>query len=204
MTTRSDRFESDGHDQNASRVPSRENVGLLSRRRRTSRHAAARRREPSSRCRRRCSSRTGRAGPGRTAVARGVGSPRRSARRSRSRAGRGQRDARGRPSALAGAPAASGRARASRAGGASSTVTGDRLDEAGGSGLRRVGGEPGGEEAIDVVGCGHDTGPSTSREARASASRTARIALVARWSRDFAVPTGTPIASAVSSIVRSR
>ena len=81
---------------------------------------------------------------------------------------------------------------------------GDGLDEAGGSGLDRVGGEPGGEEAVDVVGCGHATGPSTSREARASASRTARIALVARWSRDFAVPTGTPMASAVSSIVRSR
>ena len=152
MTTSSDKFESGCHDQNASCVPSREKAGLVS-------HGFAGGQRQLLPCRPGAivtmspwmliANSPGRAGPngggtrGREPATMSEATAPRAARRP-ARAG-------GRPSGAAGAPAASGRARASRAGAASLPWPGDRLDEAGGRHLGRVGGEPGGEEAIDVV-----------------------------------------------------
>ena len=61
--------------------------------------------------------------------------------------------------------------------------------------------QPGGEAAVGVVRI-HAVQPFDRDWPRASASSAVRSARVARWSRDFAVPTGMPRASATSGTGR--
>ena len=63
-------------------------------------------------------------------------------------------------------------------------------------GVRR---QPGGDVAVEIVARGHTNRLSFVVVGRASASSAARSAPIARWSRDRAVPCGTPSTSAVSS-----
>src|SRR5262249_40569768 len=60
------------------------------------------------------------------------------------------------------------------------------------------GAEPVGEEAVETRLRGHARRPSGTAPTRASASTAPRSAWMARWSRDFAVPIGTPRRSAAS------
>ena len=77
-----------------------------------------------------------------------------------------------------------------------------------GSRTRRVGLHPLAHEPVEVVARSvwrrHADRPSLSIGDRASASRAARIALIARWSRERTVPGGTPRASAASSRLNPR
>jgi hypothetical protein len=66
----------------------------------------------------------------------------------------------------------------------------------------RVPVKPVGHEGVEFVGAGvvrHETRPPATAWARASASSVARIARVARWSRERTVPGGRPRTTAASS-----
>ena len=73
---------------------------------------------------------------------------------------------------------------------------GDDVDDPVGT-LRRAIGEPEVEKAFDVAWLVHAGLPSLTT-ARASASRAARMARWALWSRERAVPGGMPRVSAIS------
>ena len=75
-------------------------------------------------------------------------------------------------------------------------AVGDDVDDAIGC-LTRAVTEPLVEKPFDVALLGHADRPSVTAD-RASASRAARMARCAWWSRDLAVPAGIPSVSAIS------